>query len=119
MELLKRPEVTYDMLAIADKNRPQLPDSVKEQVEISAKYDGYIKRQLKQVEQFKKMEKKKIATMACHHSIRFNRSLTMQEMNEVVRQLNDCENPYHCPHGRPTILSMSKSEIEKKFHRIV
>ena len=63
------------------------------------------------------MEKKKIATMACHHSIRFNRALTIQEMNEVVRQLNDCENPYHCPHGRPTFVILNEKDLAKEFLR--
>ncbi len=66
---------------------------------------------------YTRMEKKKIATMACHHSIRFNRSLTMQEMNEVVRQLNDCENPYHCPHGRPTFVILDEKDITREFLR--
>ncbi len=67
--------------------------------------------------QYTRMEKKKIATMACHHSIRFNRSLTMQEMNEVVAQLNDCENPYHCPHGRPTFVILEEKDLTKEFLR--
>lgn len=66
---------------------------------------------------YTRMEKKKIATMACHHSIRFNRSLTMQEMNEVVRQLNDCENPYHCPHGRPTFVILDEKDLTREFLR--
>jgi tRNA uridine 5-carboxymethylaminomethyl modification enzyme len=59
-DLLKRPEVSYELLKILDKERPELPDEVIEQVEIMVAYDGYIKRQLKQVENFKKMENKKI-----------------------------------------------------------
>lgn len=66
---------------------------------------------------YTRMEKKTIATMACHHSIRFNRALTMQEMNEVVRQLNDCENPYHCPHGRPTFVILDEKDLAKEFLR--
>ena len=57
-ELLKRVEITYDALAAIDKNRPELGEQVKEQVEIQVKYDGYIKLQEAQVEKFKKMEKK-------------------------------------------------------------
>ena len=64
-----------------------------------------------------KMEKKKIATMACHHSIRFNRSLTMEEMKEVVRQLATCQNPYHCPHGRPTFIILNENQLVKEFLR--
>lgn len=63
------------------------------------------------------MEKKKIATMACHHSIRFNRNLTMDEMREVVRQLSRCENPYHCPHGRPTFVILDEKTLTKEFLR--
>lgn len=66
---------------------------------------------------YTRMEKKKIATMACHHSIRFNRSLTMDEMKEVVRQLSLCENPYHCPHGRPTFITLDEKELTKEFLR--
>ena len=59
-ELLKRPEIKYDSLADIDPERPVLSKEVTDQVEINLKYDGYIKRQLKQVEQFKKLENKKI-----------------------------------------------------------
>ena len=59
-ELIKRPELNYEMLASIDPERPNLPEDVKEQVNIEIKYEGYIKRQLKQVEQFKKMEARKI-----------------------------------------------------------
>ncbi|MBQ2917502.1 MAG: tRNA uridine-5-carboxymethylaminomethyl(34) synthesis enzyme MnmG [Clostridia bacterium] len=57
-ELLKRAEITYESLAVIDKNRPELGEQVKEEVEIQVKYDGYIKLQEAQVEKFKKMEKK-------------------------------------------------------------
>ena len=66
---------------------------------------------------YTKMEKKKIATMACHHSIRFNKTLTMEEMNEVIRQLALCDNPYHCPHGRPTFITLKEKELVKEFLR--
>ena len=59
-ELIRRPELTYEDVAPIDKNRPELPWDVKQQVEINLKYEGYIKRQVKQVEQFKKLEAKKI-----------------------------------------------------------
>ena len=59
-ELLKRPEIKYESLAEIDSERPELSKEVTDQVEINLKYDGYIKRQLKQVEQFKKLENKKI-----------------------------------------------------------
>ena len=59
-ELIRRPELNYEDLAPIDKERSELPWDVKQQVEINLKYEGYIKRQLKQVEQFKKLEAKKI-----------------------------------------------------------
>ena len=59
-ELIRRPELNYEVLAPIDEDRPELPDEVAEQVNINIKYDGYIKRQKKQVEQFKKLESKKI-----------------------------------------------------------
>ncbi len=59
-ELISRPELSYELVAEIDQNRPDLPADVIEQININIKYDGYIKRQLKQVEQFKKIEKKKI-----------------------------------------------------------
>ena len=59
-ELIRRPELNYEFLAELDPERPELSAGVKEQVNINIKYDGYIRRQMKQVEQFKKMEKKRI-----------------------------------------------------------
>ena len=59
-ELIRRPELTYEDLAPIDKDRPALRADIREQVNINIKYDGYIRRQLKQVEQFKKLEKKQI-----------------------------------------------------------
>ena len=59
-ELIRRPELNYEVLAPIDKNRPELRYDILEQVNINIKYDGYITRQLKQVEQFKKLESKKI-----------------------------------------------------------
>ena len=59
-ELIRRPELSYDKVAPIDPDRPQLPDDVREQVDIEIKYEGYITRQKKQVEHFKKIEGKKI-----------------------------------------------------------
>lgn len=59
-DIIKRPEITYDMLAPIDTERPNLSDEVREQVNIQIKYEGYIARQMKQVEAFKKLEAKKI-----------------------------------------------------------
>ena len=59
-ELIRRPELSYEAIKPLDKERSELPWDVQEQVDINIKYDGYIRRQLKQVEQFKKLEAKKI-----------------------------------------------------------
>lgn len=59
-ELIRRPELSYEKLASIDKKRPELPEDVREQVNIEIKYEGYIRRQMKQVEQFKKLERKQI-----------------------------------------------------------
>ncbi|MBR1389879.1 MAG: DNA mismatch repair endonuclease MutL [Lachnospiraceae bacterium] len=61
----------------------------------------------------------KLATMACKAAVKGNNCLSMAEMETLMKELMKLENPYHCPHGRPTIISMSKYEIEKKFKRIV
>ena len=66
---------------------------------------------------YARMEKKKIATMACHSSIRFNRTLSLDEMKEFVKQLYKCQNPYHCPHGRPTFIILDEKELTKEFLR--
>ncbi len=58
-----------------------------------------------------------IATMACHSSIRFNRSLTIEEMRRVIADLDCCEQPFHCPHGRPTIICMNDAQLRKEFER--
>lgn len=61
----------------------------------------------------------KIASMSCKAAVKGNSKLSKEEMIALVDQLLELENPYNCPHGRPTIISMSKYEIEKKFKRIV
>ena len=61
----------------------------------------------------------KIASMSCKAAVKGNNRLSPQEANELIDQLLDLENPYACPHGRPTIISMSKYELEKKFKRII
>ncbi|MCD7725922.1 MAG: DNA mismatch repair endonuclease MutL [Clostridiales bacterium] len=61
----------------------------------------------------------RIATMACKAAVKGNTRLSREEVQKLIDELLTLENPYHCPHGRPTIISMSKYEIEKKFKRIV
>lgn len=61
----------------------------------------------------------KVASMSCKAAVKGNDKLTLCEINELIDELLSLNNPYNCPHGRPTIISMSKYEIEKKFKRIV
>ena len=61
----------------------------------------------------------KIATAACKAAVKGNNRLSFEEADQLIGQLLGLGNPYHCPHGRPTIVSMSKYELEKKFKRIV
>ena len=63
--------------------------------------------------------REKIASMACKAAVKGNNSLSFEEADWLIEQLLELDNPYNCPHGRPTIISMSKYEIEKKFKRIV
>lgn len=86
-ELLKRPELNYAMLSVLDKERPELPAAVCEQVEIEIKYEGYIKRQLQQVESFKKMEKKRIPANIDYQAIR-NLRLEARQKLESIRPEN-------------------------------
>lgn len=58
-----------------------------------------------------------IATMACHSSIRFHRSLTPAEMQQVIDDLGKCEQPFHCPHGRPTFICITDEQLTKQFLR--
>lgn len=81
-ELLKRPEICYNDLKEIDTKQPELPEAVTQQVEISIKYEGYIKRQLQQVEQFKKLEKKKL-------SLDFDYSQVPNLRKEAIQKLNE------------------------------
>jgi DNA mismatch repair protein MutL len=55
--------------------------------------------------------------MACYPSVTANTSLTEGSVLELLRALDDCENPYACPHGRPTVIEVSTGEIEDRFER--
>ena len=81
-ELLKRPEICYNDLKEIDTKQPELLEAVTQQVEISIKYEGYIKRQLQQVEQFKKLEKKKL-------SLDFDYSQVPNLRKEAIQKLNE------------------------------
>lgn len=61
----------------------------------------------------------RLATMACKAAVKGNHQMSVQEANILIDELLTLDNPYHCPHGRPTIISMTKTELEKKFKRIV
>ncbi len=61
----------------------------------------------------------KIASMSCKAAVKGNNRMSFREADELITQLLSLENPYNCPHGRPTIISMSKYELEKKFKRII
>lgn len=61
----------------------------------------------------------KIASMSCKAAVKGNSRMSIQEANALIEQLLSLENPYNCPHGRPTIISISKYELEKKFKRII
>lgn len=61
----------------------------------------------------------KIASMSCKAAVKGNQSLSRPELEALIGELLSLENPYHCPHGRPTIISMPKYELEKKFKRVL
>ena len=61
----------------------------------------------------------KIASMSCKAAVKGNHTMSGAEANRLIDELLELENPYACPHGRPTIITMSKYELEKKFKRIV
>lgn len=82
-ELIRRPELSYEKLALIDENRPELPDDVKEQVDINIKYEGYIRRQLRQVEQFKKLENKRIPDDIDYNNINSLRIEAKQKLSEI------------------------------------
>lgn len=83
VELIRRPELSYDLLAPLDENRPSLPEEVREQVNINVKYDGYITRQMKQVEQFKKLEKKRIPADIDYKDVHSLRKEAVQKLSLV------------------------------------
>ena len=96
--------VPSDMLNIADESL--LLDMIDQLVD-----DNYEKES--------ELVLEKVASMSCKAAIKGNQKITMQEASTLIDQLLELENPYHCPHGRPVIISMSKYEIEKKFKRII
>ncbi len=81
-ELIKRPELSYEKLKLIDTDRPELPEDVTEQVNIAVKYEGYIERQLRQVEQFKKLEDKKIPDNINYDEVYSLRIEALQKLKE-------------------------------------
>ena len=61
----------------------------------------------------------KVASMSCKAAVKGNNRLSFKEAEELMRELMEAENPYNCPHGRPTLIKMTKYEIERKFKRIL
>lgn len=61
----------------------------------------------------------RIASMSCKAAVKGNNKMDIRQAEELIREMMDLENPYHCPHGRPTMISMTKRELEKKFKRIL
>ena len=82
-ELIKRPELDYEKLAEVDENRPELAFDVQEQVNIEIKYEGYIKRQMQQVAQFKKLEGKKLPENFDYAQVNSLRKETVQKLNKI------------------------------------
>ena len=82
-ELIRRPELSYEKLEPIDIDRPDIPIDVKEQVNINIKYEGYIKRQMRQVEQFKKLENKKIPDDINYDEIQSLRIEAKQKLNQI------------------------------------
>lgn len=94
---------------------PTWMSKVKEEAFLSDMIDFYLKNGEVSIESLRKHA---IATMACHSSIRFNRNLNKEEMIQVIQDLKHCEQPFHCPHGRPTFIEMTLKELEKDFYRV-
>ncbi|KYO64458.1 DNA mismatch repair endonuclease MutL [Thermovenabulum gondwanense] len=82
---------------------------------------SYIKEILDELreENFPKDKNKIAASLACHAAIKADEILSIEEMNKLIKMLFETENPYNCPHGRPTIISFSLYELEKKFKRVI
>lgn len=77
-------------------------------------FDYYLDHQKIEAEGLRKAT---LASLACHTSIRFNRNLNMEEMKQVIEDLKKCEQPFTCPHGRPTMICISDEQLEKDFYR--
>lgn len=97
--------VPYNLFGIADETLlVELIDSMEEETAGSVTLEIFVE---------------KLAVMACKAAVKGNQKLSFREAQVLIDQLLTLENPYNCPHGRPTIISMSRYELEKKFKRIV
>lgn len=96
-----------------------LPHWIKEENEKQLIEDLILKVVYNEKMDIKELRKYAIATAACHHSIRFNRHLSLVEMESLVLELANCEHPYHCPHGRTVMILIDHSRLEKDFMRIL
>ena len=65
------------------------------------------------------IRKDKIATLACHSSIRFNHRLDALEARKLLSRLGQCIQPFNCPHGRPTMMAISETQLQKEFKRVL
>ncbi|MGN1343870.1 MAG: DNA mismatch repair endonuclease MutL, partial [Traorella sp.] len=77
-------------------------------------FDFYLNNQKIEVESLRKAV---LASLACHSSIRFNRKLNLEEMKQVIEDLKKCDQPFHCPHGRPTLICITDEQLIKEFNR--
>ena len=66
---------------------------------------------------FQSWEERAAYSIACHGAIRAGKTLSQEEMSELVRQLEECQQPHTCPHGRPTMIHLSSSHLEREFGR--
>ncbi len=82
-DLIKRPELNYELLNVLDEFRPELPREIKLQVETHIKYEGYIIKQMAQIEQFKKLEEKKLATDFDYSQVKGMRNEAVQKLNDI------------------------------------
>lgn len=97
--------VPYNLFGIADETLlVELIDSMEEETAGSVTLEIFVE---------------KLAVMACKAAVKGNQKLSFREAQVLIDQLLTLENPYNCPHGRPTVISMSRYELEKKFKRIV
>lgn len=110
-------QITVDYLhedTLIVRSLPDWLTDTDEQKAIDDIIDFFFNQQHKTEED---LRKRVLATLACHSSIRFNDQLSMGQMQQLVNDLMMCEQPYHCPHGRPTYIKLTTKDLEKEFLR--